>query len=215
MAPMRKFFSAIGRDWLARMSGPLTVPFALAALFLPSAAAKILFAVLAIVAALLTCYRIWKSEYDRAESLEGQLSASDKQSAITSKDWKELADRFKEIGRDVSAQWQCNRGNDQTISEDWNFSGQYQKPCESLCKFAGALLLKSPNICPTLSHSALRQLNPAWRWLFFLKETHRATDLGGGMALAGGDGTNYFSERISNLAAVSARVCMECAALEL
>ena len=173
------------------------------------------YAVIAVVGLFFAFYRAWNDQRLAKEKALTALAELARPSRVTSEDWTGLADRFKEIGLDVSAQWQCNRRNNQTISEDWNFSGQYQKPCEALCKFAGALLLKSPNVCPTLSHSALQQLSPAWRWLFFLKENHKATDLGAGMALAGGDGTNYFSERISNLAPVSARVCMECAALEL
>lgn len=218
MLSVRRFFSAIRKDWLARMSGPLTVPFTILAFFLPSAAGKILFAILAVVAALITSYRVYKSEYDRAESLEKQLLellAKDKQSAITSADWTELADKFEKIGLDVSVQWQCSRKNNQTIFESWSFSGTYRKPCETLCRFAGTLLAKSPNVSRTLSELALHQSDPAWRWLSFLKENHNALDHGGGLPPTGDDGTIYLGGRISNVAAVSARVCMECAALEL
>lgn len=215
MLPIRRFLSAIGKDWFARMSGPLTVPFTILALFLPSSAAKILFAVLAVVAAIVTSYRVWKSEYDRAQSLERLFSERSKGSAITSADWKELIGRFEKIGLDVSAQWQCNRRNNQTILENWNFSGTYQKPCESLCKFAGTLLAKSPKVSRTLSPSLLQQPDPAWRWLFFLKENHNALDQGSGLPPMSEDGTIYLHGRISNLAAVSARACTECAALEL
>lgn len=55
-------------DWLARMSGPLTVPFTIASLFVSSADYRRLFALLAILAVLVTCYRTWANEYDRAES---------------------------------------------------------------------------------------------------------------------------------------------------
>ena len=68
MAKFRRFLAVIMSDWLARMSGPLTVPFAVAAFLLPSVAARVLFAVLAVIAALITCYRVWVKEYDRAEA---------------------------------------------------------------------------------------------------------------------------------------------------
>ncbi len=129
-------------------------------------------------------------------------------------EWKELASKFEKAGLDVSAQWQCNRRNNQTIFENWNFSGTYQKPCETLCRFAGTLLAKSPNVSRALSQLAL-QSDPAWRWLFFLKDNHNALDLGSSLPPIGDDGTIYLHGRISNVAAVSARVCMECAALEL
>jgi hypothetical protein len=213
MPPIRRFLSAIFRDWFARMSGPLTVPFTILALLFPSAAAKSLFAMLAVIAASVTSYRVWRSEYDRAEYLQGQLLKAEKQSPVTSADWKELSGKFEKIGLDVSAQWQCSRRNNQTIFENWNLSGTYQKPCESLCKFAGALLAKCPNV--SLSESAAQQLDPAWRWLFFLKDNHNALDQGSGMPPIGDDGTIYLQGRIPNLAAVSARVCIECAALAL
>lgn len=63
-----KFFIAIWSDWLARMSGPLTVPFTIAAFFVSSATYKALFGVLAILAGLVTCYRVWVKEYERAEA---------------------------------------------------------------------------------------------------------------------------------------------------
>jgi hypothetical protein len=68
MATVRKFLAAILSDWLARMSGPLTVPFTMAALLLPSTKGRVLFAVSAVIAALITCYRIWAKEYERAEA---------------------------------------------------------------------------------------------------------------------------------------------------
>jgi hypothetical protein len=49
-----KFLLSIGRDWLARMSGPLTVPLTIAAFFVSGAAYKSLFAGLAVVAAAVT-----------------------------------------------------------------------------------------------------------------------------------------------------------------
>jgi hypothetical protein len=68
MGKFGKFLSAIGSDWLARMSGPLTVPFTVAAFLLPSIRAKALFGGLAATAALLTSYRAWVKEHDRAEA---------------------------------------------------------------------------------------------------------------------------------------------------
>ncbi len=63
---IRKFLTAIGEDWLARMSGPLTVPFTIGAFFVP-AWYRVIFACLAICAAIVTCYRVWATEYERAE----------------------------------------------------------------------------------------------------------------------------------------------------
>ncbi len=67
MPKVRTFLSAIMSDWLSGMSGPLTVPFAIAAFWLSSTSARISFTILAILAACVTCYRVWAKEYDRAE----------------------------------------------------------------------------------------------------------------------------------------------------
>jgi len=67
---LQKFFAAIGSDWLARMSGPLTVPFTIAAFFVSSEAYRVSFALLAVVAALVTSYRVWEKPAARLEALE-------------------------------------------------------------------------------------------------------------------------------------------------
>lgn len=67
-----KFLNAICNDWLARMSGPLTVPVTIAALFVSTTAYKGLFATLAVLAAMVTCYRVWVKEFDRAEAEIGK-----------------------------------------------------------------------------------------------------------------------------------------------
>jgi hypothetical protein len=72
MRHLGKFISAVMADWMARMSGPLTVPFAVGAFLLPSTAARISFACLAVLAALITCYRVWDKEYERAEIEKGK-----------------------------------------------------------------------------------------------------------------------------------------------
>jgi hypothetical protein len=69
-----KFLVSIGKDWLARMSGPLTVPFTIAAFFVSNTAGRGLLAGLAVSAAIVTCYRIWSQEFDRAEDLTHTLN---------------------------------------------------------------------------------------------------------------------------------------------
>jgi hypothetical protein len=59
------FLRAFGANWLTRMSGPLTVPFAIAALFSPGFY-KLLFAALAIVCGVSSSYEVWRNERKRA-----------------------------------------------------------------------------------------------------------------------------------------------------
>lgn len=65
VADIKDFTRAMLGDTLARMSGPLSVPAAIAALWVSSATAKILLGVLAFVSLLVTAYRLWKSEHDK------------------------------------------------------------------------------------------------------------------------------------------------------
>jgi len=71
---VRQFFVAIGRDWLARMSGPLTVPFTVAALFVPASVYRYLFAILAIIAYAVTCYRLWAHGDDELQSAQAIIA---------------------------------------------------------------------------------------------------------------------------------------------
>src|SRR5579864_2016065 len=168
--------------------------------------------IVAIVGIFVGCYKAWN---DERIATEGALAALNAESGTTSPEWKDLAGKFENVGLGVSVQWQCNRRNNQTTFENWTFSGTHRKPCETLCRFAGTLLAKSPNISSRVSALALKQSDPAWRWLFFLKENYGELDPRGGTPPIDSDGTIYLMGTISNVAVVSARICMECAALEL
>jgi hypothetical protein len=60
---------------LARMSGPLTVPFTIAAFFVPASTYRGLFAGLAIIAAIVTCYRVWAHENENFENANAKIRA--------------------------------------------------------------------------------------------------------------------------------------------
>jgi hypothetical protein len=134
---------------------------------------------------------------------------------VSSDKWQELASQFGKLSNYTRADWQCERLNNATTYHAWRFAGGSEtQHCETLCRYAGTLLLKSPNVSPTVSANAREQTDAAWRWLYFLKENHRASR-GSGHPPIGGDGTIYLLESISEVASVSMRVCTECAALEL
>jgi hypothetical protein len=65
LADIKNFGRAMLGDWLARMSGPLSVPAAIASLWVTNDTAKILLGLTAIAAFCLTAYRLWKSEHDK------------------------------------------------------------------------------------------------------------------------------------------------------
>ena len=69
-----EFFRVLWKDWGSRMSGSLAVPFTVAAIVLPSAHGQILFGGLAVLAFLITGYRIWADERRLVFGLEQHLA---------------------------------------------------------------------------------------------------------------------------------------------
>jgi hypothetical protein len=62
---IKDFALALWSEWLTVLSGPLSVPLAVAALFVPNDALKILFGLTAFVGVWVTAYRLWKREHDK------------------------------------------------------------------------------------------------------------------------------------------------------
>jgi hypothetical protein len=62
---IRDFTRTMFGDWLARMSGPLSVPAAVLALWLSNDTAKVLLGVTAFFCLWVTAYRLWKAEHDQ------------------------------------------------------------------------------------------------------------------------------------------------------
>jgi hypothetical protein len=65
VADIKNFTRAMFGDWFTRMSGPLSVPAAIAALWVPNDTAKVLLGLTAIAGLCVTAYRLWKSEHDK------------------------------------------------------------------------------------------------------------------------------------------------------
>jgi hypothetical protein len=63
-----KFFAAIFSEWLSGLSGPASVPFVVAALYVSNSLLRLLYGSLAVLLGIFSAYRIWSREYDRAEA---------------------------------------------------------------------------------------------------------------------------------------------------
>src|SRR5271168_756903 len=61
------FFKAISGDWLALMSGPPTVPLAIASYYVSNHSLKVLFGCLAILCGFVSSFRIWAKEHRKYE----------------------------------------------------------------------------------------------------------------------------------------------------
>jgi len=68
-----EFFRAFGANCFTQMSGPLTVPFTMTALFVPSTWLKALFAILAILCGASASYGIWTTERKQLISEEAEV----------------------------------------------------------------------------------------------------------------------------------------------
>jgi hypothetical protein len=82
MPTFRNYVRAFGSSWFVAMSGPLSVPFAVAAVYVEGNWQKAGFAVLAIVCAVYASFSIWKVERiarnaaeDQADTLRAQVDS--------------------------------------------------------------------------------------------------------------------------------------------
>jgi hypothetical protein len=155
-------------------------------------------------------FRAWKDENREKESA---LALADSRSKVAwHSEWQQLSNRFSALPKHIRADWQTLQKE-----ELWSVSGlQGRADCESICKLAGAMLLKSPHMAVGLSDKVKAEKNNLRRWLHFLKEVKGISDFQRGSEQHD-DGTQsplYFG-RINDLSEVSARVCIECATVEL
>lgn len=128
--------------------------------------------------------------------------------------WRELAAKFEQT-KFASAQLQTDFQDNKITRWEWTFSGDRDGACETLCEYAGTLLLKSTNVSATLSPGVKAELKPTWRWLMFLKENHNAICIGDVIQSLKTDGYSVRLEPIRNVSPVSAKACIVCAAREL
>ncbi len=138
--------------------------------------------------------------------------------AVSAADWRDLSDRFKAIPADVGVQWQ-QTGPDDKATHRWTIEGRTLNASEeyiALCSFAGAMLRKSPTVSRKLSDTVLRQQPDNDRWLLYLKESGAISNVTYiPEPLDDGSRLPHFLGRINGLGSVSARMCLECAAMEL
>jgi len=114
-------------------------------------------------------------------------------------EWTEQEARFRKITAAVFAEFWMDESGEPLSSIRSDGEPRDLAECKTACGFAGGRLLASPGL--ELS-AAVRAEKENWkRWLLFLKETH-------GLNREFEDGTGY----IQDLAGVSARACVDCAA---
>ena len=127
-------------------------------------------------------------------------------------DWKLAEDGFRRYERSsVRADWfHSSLGP----TEKWTLTGDTSDrvhDCEALCIQAGRLLTVSP-MSFRISADLQSQKNDADRWLYFLKERYGLQNMMQGESRHEGQIYNSLGGSIRNIAATSARACIECGA---
>jgi hypothetical protein len=178
---------------------------------------------IALLALFVAFFRAWK---DKAEQVEGATAKAHELeqkriATVDSAEWLDLADRFKEISRHVGAQLQTTSelreqfGKDTNRSDRWSMGvGGEEKKCEALCVLAGAMLVKSPN--QSISAEVRAVTSDRDRWLGFLAECGAVRSDSYAIEPISEDRKqiHYFGY-ITELAVVSANICIECSSREL
>ena len=77
---IRVFLTALFASWFVRMSGPLSVPLAVAAMFVPSEAAKVILGITAFACVWAASYAIWSRE--RIERNKSESEARDSENRL-------------------------------------------------------------------------------------------------------------------------------------
>ena len=171
-----------------------------------------LYWILALSLLVMAAFLVWRDAYRKLADLE-------RTSPVTNADWQDLAGKFSRFPPTyVFAIWRSETldfPEQWEITDEWN--KQFSNDCESLCQLAGAMLLKSPNVASRLSTKVASRTNDAWRWLYFLAEKQGVLKITGVGTAAGRSGVNRGHETgtISELTAVSARACIDCASKEV
>jgi hypothetical protein len=157
------------------------------------------------------------SAYDREviEAIVGRPAAPTITTRDWPGDWKELEGRFRQCAKSgVYAEFfQEAPGG----TEHWTILAPSRpadgSDCRSLCKLAGRLLVKSPGVSRSLSIDLRSEPDDVLRWLYFLKGNNGLTNIINGNRIDHGEVVaTSVTGRIMDLANMSARACIECAA---
>jgi hypothetical protein len=134
-----------------------------------------------------------------------------------SKQWKEHSEKFSRASRlGIRADW-----HDTTAGAGWRIFGgdvDSNRHVEVLCRIAGNLLLASPRTAAKIPPHIKAEPDPAWRWLYYIKELgagYEPEHLGAYEIFGDGNKRLVHAGTIRNLGATSANQCLDLSAQEL
>lgn len=144
-----------------------------------------------------------REKNERIESLRERVGSAQ---------WIAIADRFKAIDSSVRADWDYSTRIGQ---EHWQIAGApHREECASLCRLAGAMLLRSPKVVATLDGTVRAQHDDLYRWLCYLKSVGKLKNYNDGMEKTNGEEYPLVFASIAPLGSESSLVCTDCAARE-
>jgi hypothetical protein len=153
--------------------------------------------------AALEIYGLWNK---RPSESTGATPDTDNVSAT---DWKNLAKDFQALPGRIRGGWEHQKD----CPDAWEVP---HPECAALCALAGAMLIKSPKILADLSQELRSETNAMFRWLGYLRQKVPVTNI-----------LQVYESRpdeeqklvlhgsLENVAGISYRACMECAAAEI
>jgi hypothetical protein len=207
----KAYLKAFGLSWGASVSGAASVPIAGIALFVSSTWQRILWFTVAAVCFVYASYELWNDERTQRKELSEKLGKLESEPNPT---WQQLADRFNAYpALSLRATFQEIQGN-----QNWSIYPQGAKgeECKSYCRIAGTMLVKSRGIKDSLSAPVAAEGDPLIRWMKFLYERYRSDDLGRAISESNtGVKTVIYFGSFENVAELSARACVDCAAQKL
>ena len=140
--------------------------------------------------------------------------AERKQTVVAAGDWIDLSDRFKRVEIGIRADF----FRDPNKSERWSVRCDTNNECESLCRYAGSMLLRSPKLYNAIPLDIRSEMDPLARWFRFLQTTEvgRIKHMDHGIVRSErGEESGFFqSGSIDNLGKVSSVACIQCAEKE-
>lgn len=167
-------------------------------------------AALAILFLFISGFLAWRDQVRRCEEL---LSASSKSNFP--EEWGKLSAAFSSASRSARADWHTNRERRTTwhIACDSGPDGEVA----SLCNVAGTLLTKSTEIADQLPAEIIRESDPMFRWLSYVKSLRGSSESSYGQELDDkGEvlGLIFFGS-VRDIAAISSQICRDCCIRDL
>jgi hypothetical protein len=212
MNDLKQFLAALLKRWWPLMSCAVFTALGLIAALSRRGNAWIIggTALLAVTFLLYAAFGVWRDEHRRV------LESNSKEPPPVSRapEWQHLSEKFETCSSCVRADWHSTDG-----VTTWRLAGGYaeSKPIEALCIFAGALLLKSPNVYAAVKDEVRCETEHLYRWLSFIKSTISSDSVDYGIQQddAGNSLGVIVFGHYSGIAHTSALLCTRCSAQEL